>query len=885
MMANIDGEPEPLPDPNVIVSDLFATGSPMTHSGLNTATYVAVSKQALSNVIDAEAEVELQNVPVGAGKQEDFVIRRFEVFSRDADLLAFDGRHHTPINRPSVTVYRGVSVTDPSSDIFLSVTNDEEVWMLIRSDERATYICPTTTQAGPKPHMLVERSSLAGPRRGSFCSTDQLPVDSAVVQRFLEIPQAPMADLDTPLQAEIMVDINYGLYANEFGSDSEAAATYATNLFAASSAIYERDAAITLNISHMVVWTNPDPFGAYDSEGQLNAYTSYCQQNRVDVHRDLGHLLADLDEAGGIAWIDALCDESLGYAVSNMDMDATFPVQGYAWDINCITHEMGHNFGSFHTHCYDPPIDCCYADECGCMQQDQLGTVMSYCHLGTLGTDMHFHPRVVEVIRAGATSATCLSSGGTNPQCGNTVCETGENETNCPTDCSGCADGDQDGVCDDADNCPGTPNPDQSDADADGVGDVCEQARGDDVYEDNDTPEQAAAIEMATYDLQGLDDDWFRFQIAAAGDVTVEIYGPTGDLDLGLFSGDGTLLAQSAEMQSTERVQLRLEVGEVYVLVQPYNGLTGSYTLTIEGPGGPPPPAGDDQFEENDTPEQAASIQPGQFQLKGMDDDWFRISVQEPGQLVAQIAATAGDLDLGIYDSRGTLVNSSATENTSNERVEVSVDRGDLFILVQPFNGMTSAYSMTIELAGGPPPPAGDDQFEENDTPEQAASIQPGQFQLKGMDDDWFRISVQEPGQLVAQIAASAGDLDLGIYDSRGTLVNSSATENTSNERVEVSVDRGELFILVQPFNGMTNDYAMTLSLSEDEFDDDDFDDDDFDDDDFDDDDFDDDEFDDDFDGGEFDVVAPCGVGITMGMIGSFAGLMGYRPLRRRKLQ
>ncbi len=39
---------------------------------------------------------------------------------------------------------------------------------------------------------------------------------------------------------------------------------------------------------------------------------------------------------------------------------------------------------------------------------------------------------------------------------------------------SACLDTDGDGVCDSDDNCPSTPNPDQSDVDGDGVGDVCD---------------------------------------------------------------------------------------------------------------------------------------------------------------------------------------------------------------------------------------------------------------------------------------------------------------------------------------------------------------------------------------------------------------------------
>ena len=43
-----------------------------------------------------------------------------------------------------------------------------------------------------------------------------------------------------------------------------------------------------------------------------------------------------------------------------------------------------------------------------------------------------------------------------------------------------CPDSDGDGICDDVDNCPFVPNPDQTDTDGDGQGDAC------DADDDND---------------------------------------------------------------------------------------------------------------------------------------------------------------------------------------------------------------------------------------------------------------------------------------------------------------------------------------------------------------------------------------------------------------
>lgn len=75
----------------------------------------------------------------------------------------------------------------------------------------------------------------------------------------------------------------------------------------------------------------------------------------------------------------------------------------------------------------------------------------------------------------------------------------------CPADVEN--DGDGDGYCESDDNCEGVANPDQADADGDGVGDLCElDSDGDGVVDDDDNCDLVANASQADGDGDGLGD-------------------------------------------------------------------------------------------------------------------------------------------------------------------------------------------------------------------------------------------------------------------------------------------------------------------------------------------------------------------------------------------
>ena len=68
----------------------------------------------------------------------------------------------------------------------------------------------------------------------------------------------------------------------------------------------------------------------------------------------------------------------------------------------------------------------------------------------------------------------------------------------------GGADVDEDGVADDVDNCPETPNADQVDSDGDEVGDVCDNCPDVDNFfqDDSDDDELGNACDNCPYEFQ-----------------------------------------------------------------------------------------------------------------------------------------------------------------------------------------------------------------------------------------------------------------------------------------------------------------------------------------------------------------------------------------------
>lgn len=195
------------------------------------------------------------------------------------------------------------------------------------------------------------------------------------------------------LPVKIYIEADYKLYQDK-GSDINAVGSFISGFYNSVATIYQNEF-IPIQISSIVVWDTPDPYRFLN-----DSYTyllKFGGNRRDNFNGDLAQLLSSRPlNLGGIAWIGMLCgsyntqDSSGRFSFCNID-PTFYSYPTYSWTVMVATHELGHNFGSMHTHaCWWPTrlnaitaIDSCYFAEGNCFSgtKPATGTIMSYCHL------------------------------------------------------------------------------------------------------------------------------------------------------------------------------------------------------------------------------------------------------------------------------------------------------------------------------------------------------------------------------------------------------------------------------------------------------------------------------------------------------------------------
>jgi hypothetical protein len=346
---------------------------------------------------------------------ESFELERFRVFARDARVVIHSAEGSVTVPPPADLYFRGSVVGRDGAQVYLTIGENDRIRGLM-SDRGRYWIVHQAAEATLPGLREVTAAELEGAGRSFRCRADELPRPQSAATAAAAMSTATTAGPGTMARtpsytAHIAVETDYEYY-QLFGS-ATAAARYIGDLFGYASGYYASEVSTTFWVKHVSLWTTAaDPWTQASSLCCLAEFGKYWNDNNGAIRRTLAHFLSGKSAGGGIAWQGVLCAgpwmvdiSTWGCSLSptwgnyggdysfSGDIVGNFNIASPAivWDIYAMSHEVGHNFDSPHTHCFSPPVDQCYGLEAGCYQGTPslpcptpgagCGTIMSYCHL------------------------------------------------------------------------------------------------------------------------------------------------------------------------------------------------------------------------------------------------------------------------------------------------------------------------------------------------------------------------------------------------------------------------------------------------------------------------------------------------------------------------
>lgn len=367
----------------------------------------------------------LDNVEVaGTGETAAFVLERFEVFTSDAEIIVHGDEGETRLPAPRNAYFKGAVDGEPGSRVLLSVLEDGTVQGIVNRSEGLYLIggeeegAAQKTLHGSLTMHEVDPISLKTSSSGFTCGNDLLhPVSDPLAALGATEPAVALEKVEkaATYTARVAIETDYEYYLKF--NNVITATNYAANLLAYASTVYSAEINTALMVPSVSLWTtSSDPWSQSGTLCGLMEFGRYWNKNNTGISRTIAHFLSGRALGGGIAWLGVLCSGGFGTSANcpglatdaawgggygfTASLSGTFNISNptIMWDIVAVSHEIGHNFNSPHTHCYNgiggesQAVDGCYNGECanGCYcgtqglpgtQGARSGTLMSYCHL------------------------------------------------------------------------------------------------------------------------------------------------------------------------------------------------------------------------------------------------------------------------------------------------------------------------------------------------------------------------------------------------------------------------------------------------------------------------------------------------------------------------
>ncbi len=369
------------------------------------ASFLLLQKDRLSTVLATRPAIIKLSIPF-QDKLIQLELEQDQITTSDFTVTSSSTGNEAIEYQPGIH-YKGTIASQPESMVAISLF-EEEIIGVITTTRGKTLVLGKLAGKDNSAYVLYDDSGL--PNQEFACGATPPEDYDLEMSEHLDNYRAAA---DPGKCVRVYFECDYELY--QFRGNSVASTVdYMKGLFNIVSAIYRKEK-ITSKISAIHVWTSQDPVSETNSSTALSDF----RKLRPNFNGNIGHFISlGGSGLGGIAYLNVLCNNNYNYAFSNItSYYNTLP--NYSWSVMVVSHEMGHNLGSPHTHNCSWPggaIDNCWTPQGNCSpgpQPTNGGTIMSYCHTKFgIGINLTkgFGPLPGNLIRSRVYNASCLSA-------------------------------------------------------------------------------------------------------------------------------------------------------------------------------------------------------------------------------------------------------------------------------------------------------------------------------------------------------------------------------------------------------------------------------------------------------------------------------------------
>ncbi|NGZ28417.1 MAG: hypothetical protein G8345_16200, partial [Magnetococcales bacterium] len=294
--------------------------------------------------------------------------------------------------------------------------------------------------------------------------------------------------------------------------------------------------------------------------------------------------------------------------------------------------------------------------------------------------------------------------------------------------------------------------------------------------------------------------DYYRFMVAASGQLLLELSGLSADANLQLLDGSGlaTLATSSLTGLNRERIDQTLAAGTYYARVTGPANATTRYDLNLS-------------VRDPLLPGEDFLVQQGSINSNNKSD-YYPIFLADTSNLVLLLGDLEQNANLFLYNSSGnTLLSSSSLRGTEDEQIMIQLAAGNYQVRVSQGSATVATDYSLIMLARR------DTGF---DTPAQVFNPITLSSQITtlngwvGKNDthDYGGFIVTETGNVSLQLVNLDSDANLFLYNGNGSsLLASSKLSELATDSIVQSLGMGSYMVGVSRSGNYDTRYSLLM--------------------------------------------------------------------------